>query len=108
MLKEQETSPMYSSLATDPMFREMVELFVEEMPGRMARFRECFNARDWDALRRSAHQMKGSAGSYGFDQFTPFAAHLEGVLSRRPTVDEIAESLEALLAGCAAVSEEPP
>ncbi len=46
--------PLYSSLSPQPILCEMVELFVDEMPPRMARMAAYFERRDWDGLRRSA------------------------------------------------------
>jgi HPt (histidine-containing phosphotransfer) domain-containing protein len=105
MSQPQLDSPrLRSSLANDEVLRELVELFVEEMPGRAARLHECFAAADWDGLRRAAHQMKGSSGSYGFDQLTPYAADLEMRLNQRAGTEEVADALEALLTQCGRVT----
>jgi len=53
---------------------ELVEMFVDEMPERIALLGEALASGDRESLERTAHQMKGSAGSYGFDQLTPYAA----------------------------------
>ncbi len=54
-----------------------------------------------------AHQMKGSVGSYGFDQLTPYATDLEARLNKCAGVDEVADSLESLLAQCGRVTAAP-
>ena len=108
MSQPQLESPyLHSSLASDAVLSEMVELFVEEMPSRSGRLRELFEAADWDGLRRAAHQMKGSAGSYGFNQLTPFAADLELQVDHRVGVDVIRQALETLLAQCQRVTAAP-
>src|SRR5205823_3828760 len=86
----------------------LVTLFVEEMPERMTRFREYFHSGDWDGLRRAAHQMKGSAGSYGFEQLSPYAAELEAAAAKRTPLDEIAAALEAFLSHCARTTSDAP
>ena len=70
---------VYSRLAGDPDLREIVDLFVEEMPERVA---PC-----WTNLgpglggpRRTAHQLKGAAGSYGFDAISPCAGRVEAAV----------------------------
>jgi HPt (histidine-containing phosphotransfer) domain-containing protein len=72
-----QIEPIYSSLADDPDFACLVEMYVDEMPERMEQLRQLFQVGDWRELNRMAHQMKGSAGGYGFDPITPFAARLE-------------------------------
>jgi len=71
------TEPLYSCLGADPDLGEIVDLFVNEMPGRIAALEDLLANSDWEGLRRAAHQLKGSAGSYGFDPISPCAAVLE-------------------------------
>ncbi len=103
-----DASPLYSSLSGDPMLTELVQLFVEEMPKRIARFRGYFDSNDWDGLRRAARQMKGLAASYGFDQLTPYSAELEATLIRRAPPEEIAEALEMFLSQCTRTTSDAP
>jgi histidine phosphotransfer protein HptB len=103
-----DAPPLHSSLASDPLLRDLVQLFVEEMPERIARFRGYFDSNDWDGLRRAAHHMKGSAGSYGFDALTPYSAQLEAALIRRAPGDEIAAALEMFLSHCARTTSDAP
>ena len=39
--------PVYSRLAADPVLGELVELFVQEMPGRIHAFEALARRRDW-------------------------------------------------------------
>lgn len=87
MQQTQTDSPfIHSSLAADPDLGELAELFVEEMPDRTRTLLEQAEERDWSRLARTAHQLKGAAGSYGFDQITPYAKDLE--LAAREGTDE--------------------
>jgi HPt (histidine-containing phosphotransfer) domain-containing protein len=69
--------PVYSYLGDDPLLGELVDVFVQEMPERINALEFQARSRDWSQLRRTAHQLKGAAGSYGFAEITPFAARLE-------------------------------
>ncbi len=69
--------PIFSSLGGDPEMAVLVEFFVAEMPERIERVESLLDSQDWEQLRTFAHQLKGSGGSYGFDQLTPLAANLE-------------------------------
>ncbi len=91
---------VYSRLASDPDLREIVDLFVEEMPGRVATMLAQLDAADWDGLRRSAHQLRGAAGSYGFDGISPSAAKVEGAIRDDESEQRIRETVEELADLC--------
>jgi len=91
---------LYSSLATDPDLGELVEMFVSELPARIQTLTEQDEAGDLEGLRRTAHQLRGSAGSYGFDEITQVAGLLEHHLVQGSDSQEIAASLEALVSLC--------
>ena len=95
-----ETEYLYSSLADDPDLGEIVDLFVDEMPGRVAKLVACLSTGDWEQLGRYAHQMKGACGSYGFHQLTPTASRLEQAARHDPEEATIREAVEELAALC--------
>ena len=76
------TAFVYSHLATDPMLGELVDLFVQEMSERINALEVQAKSRDWSQLARTAHQLKGAAGSYGFTVITPYAARVETAVRR--------------------------
>lgn len=92
--------PLLSTLAHDPDLCEIVEMFVEEMPERIEALTARYEAMDWDGLATTAHQIKGSAGSYGFHQITPSAATLERAAREHQSEDEIRKALDDLLQLC--------
>jgi histidine phosphotransfer protein HptB len=91
---------VYSRLASDPDLREIVDLFVEEMPGRVANLLGQLDAGDWDGLRRTAHQLKGAAGSYGFDPISPSAGRVEAAVRNAEPEDRIRETVKELVDLC--------
>ena len=95
--------PLYSELAVDPDFGEIVEMFVDEMPQRLETLRQHFESGDREKLRGAAHQIKGAGGSYGFDEITPFAARLESVANNHALEDEILAALNDLIATCSRI-----
>lgn len=80
--------PLHSSFAEDPDLKDLVVLFVDELDGRIASIQRAFDDRDLAELCRIAHQLKGSAGGYGFDPIGDAAGRLEYELRG----DEAAES----------------
>ena len=69
--------PVVSELANDPDMAELVEMFVNELPDRTAAIQKALADQDLEALGRLAHQLKGSAGGYGFPSITDAAKALE-------------------------------
>ncbi len=95
-----DAEPVYSSLARDPDLRELVEMFVAEMPDRISAFQDAFESGNLDSLGGSAHQLKGSAGSYGFDTLTVLAAAVEFSVKEGKTEEEIQSALADLVSAC--------
>ena len=95
-----ETALLYSPLSADPDLAEVVELFVLEMPDRVANLLKCAETSDWESLRRAAHQLKGAAGSYGFMPITPAAARVEDVIRQSSPETEILKALDELVDLC--------
>lgn len=74
----QLTSPaLVSEMADDEDMIELIEMFVDELPDRVSVIEEAVQQQDTDGLKTLAHQLKGSAGGYGFPSITTFAASLE-------------------------------
>ena len=92
--------PIYSSFGTDPDLGEIVELFVEEMPGRVQTLVDEYNSGDWGGLRRTAHQLKGAAGSYGFEEISPAAGRLERFLANDEPEEQIRAAVGELIDLC--------
>jgi histidine phosphotransfer protein HptB len=94
---------IHSRLAKDLDLRDIVEMFVEEMPGRMAAMTEYYQAGDREGLRRVAHQLKGAAGSYGFEPITPCAGQLERAIQNSEPEDQIRQLIAELIDLCSRV-----
>ncbi len=93
--------PFYSTLADDPDMAELIAMFVDELPQRVAAADELASRSDWESLRRLAHQLKGAAGSYGFPMLTDTSSALERACRIDPQEAEIRKALEDLAADCA-------
>ncbi len=95
-----ENTFLYSIYGSDHDLQEIVALFVEEMPDRIEALLSHLNNRDWNQLGRTAHVIKGAAGTYGFDQFTPVAQRVESQVREGRPEAEILQSVEALVDLC--------
>jgi histidine phosphotransfer protein HptB len=96
----QEQKFIYSRLAPDPDLRDIVDLFVEEMPNRIAALLDQLQSADLEGLRRTAHQLKGAAGSYGFDAISPAAARVESAIRDNEDEERLQETVRDLVALC--------
>lgn len=71
--------PILSEFATDPDMADLVELFVSEMPARIESLSKAWESRDYESLKRLAHQLKGASAGYGF----PTIGAAAGVVEER-------------------------
>ena len=99
---------VYSHLAADPDLGELVDLFVQEMPDRINALDAQAKSRDWDQLAETAHQIKGAAGCFGFNEIMPCAARLEAAAREAQQEEQILLALDELLTLCRRVRSGKP
>jgi HPt (histidine-containing phosphotransfer) domain-containing protein len=90
------------------MLANLVADFVTEMPVRIARLTRQLSAQDWPGLHRTAHQLKGAAGSYGFEELTPPAHRVELLLAEDADTKAVSEAVRELVACCQRVTAGVP
>lgn len=62
----------------DPAFlRELVDVFLEDVPQRLAEIEKALAASDAALLTRAAHTIKGSGGNFGATDLSTIAQQLE-------------------------------
>lgn len=103
-----ENDFIYSILADDEDLREIVEMFVEEMPERVDLIRKELQAQDWDSLERTVHQLKGAAGSYGFAGLSPAAGNVETLIRDKAPFEEISAEIDKLIHLCSLITAKAP
>lgn len=75
------SEPLFSVYENDPDVGEIVAQFVTEMPERRAELVRAVQACDATATSQIAHQLKGAAGGYGFEELGQIAAAAEHALA---------------------------
>lgn len=75
---------------------ELMDLYVEDAPRRMAVMRESLAKRNWLSVRREAHSLRGSSGSLGALQMAVICDEIEGIESADldPRIEVLLGSLE--------------
>jgi HPt (histidine-containing phosphotransfer) domain-containing protein len=102
--KQLPTGPVRSDFADDPEMRELVELFVADMPERVQQMSRLFAGRQIDELKRLTHQLKGAAGGYGFGMISEAAGELEGSIRSQKQVESLRDQVNDLIELCRRVS----
>ena len=92
-----ECGPIVSTLSLDPDMIELVEIFVAEVPDKVERIVSFEASQNWPELKRAAHQLKGSAGGYGFDCLAPTCQQLEQMLQEAPEPWQVAQLTQLLV-----------
>ncbi len=78
------------------LLHEIVELFLEECPRRLAEMRDALGRGDSDALQRAAHSIRGSVGNFNAQAAVQAASHLEMMsqAGEKGGLDEACAALE--------------
>lgn len=71
---------------------ELKAFFISSLPEDIQRLQQARAADDWEGVRRTAHQLKGCAASFGFPEITESAAALDDGVKQGET-----DSLDPLL-----------
>jgi signal transduction histidine kinase/DNA-binding response OmpR family regulator len=90
------TSSLLSKMPDDPELAELVQMFVEGLPERASTLERTLDAGDLDRVAALAHQLKGTAGGYGFPSITEAAARLETSVRARRAIDDVREQLRSV------------
>jgi CheY-like chemotaxis protein/HPt (histidine-containing phosphotransfer) domain-containing protein len=90
--------PQRSAYADDPEMVDLVQQYVDDLPGQVAKLTSLLEAKQLDALKRIAHQLKGSGGGYGFTQITELAAQAEQSIKAGDDLDRIRKDVASLVA----------
>jgi CheY-like chemotaxis protein/HPt (histidine-containing phosphotransfer) domain-containing protein len=90
---------LVSTLADDDI-KTIVRQYVRDLPDRSSAILRAVEASDVDTLKRLAHQLKGSAGAYGFPLITEAAAAVEAAVLTGVDKEALQSRAEALANLC--------
>jgi len=99
-----------SEFAADPDMAELVELFVTELPTRVAALNAAWSGKRLTDLTRLAHQLKGASAGYGFPAIGNAAGTLEAGLKQldaataQASVERLAKEYRELVDLCGRAS----
>ena len=93
---ERPDGPLVSHLADQEGLEELLDEFVRDLPQRVAGIEQSLVAGDVERLGVQVHQLKGTAGAYGFPPISQAAHDLEAALAAQLDQSEIAARLQRL------------
>ena len=93
-------------LRDDSSLEEVVMTFVEGLKDKVSAMETAAREGDFEALRSSAHQLKGSGGGYGYPILTERAGVLEQE-AKAQAADQCLASVEELKQVCERIVVEP-
>jgi len=89
----------------DSFLRELIQIFLEDSPQRVAEISECLESGDALRLTRAAHSLKGSSSNFGALQLRTVSERIEH-LGRDGKLGEVPALLPGLQAEFARVKAE--
>src|SRR6185295_5320824 len=98
---------LFSTLGGDPEVLALLETFIERLPQRVATIETSLARSDMTALAGQAHQLKGTAGGYGFPILSEAAAKLEASVKGKSEPEEIRRNAQTLVDLCHRVRVAP-
>jgi len=87
--------PLYSELADDPEYRDLLVNFIDSLPVTEYKLKSAHRNNDWNLLSELIHQLKGAGGGYGFPQLSDLAAKIEFQLVNQDQL-QVMQLLESL------------
>jgi PAS domain S-box-containing protein len=96
------TSSHQSTLASNPKRRRVLEQYVAELPGDVAKLADLMKQQNLSDLATMVHQIKGSGGLYGFPRITELAAAVEDSINHakldqaKRVIDELIEFMRRI------------
>jgi HPt (histidine-containing phosphotransfer) domain-containing protein len=104
---ETNRTSIHSKLLRHPEFAGIVSQFVATIPIRVQLICKCIANEDLESLRTIIHQMRGSCGSYGFDELTPLLKFLDRALDSETKISPLLPKLNELIDTCQRMTDLP-
>jgi signal transduction histidine kinase/DNA-binding response OmpR family regulator len=87
-----------SEATGEPEIAQFLDAFIADLPGQVDSLLKLVHAGDRTALAKQLHQIKGSAGLYGFPGITDLAARVEAQVTDATTaVADVLEQVKSLV-----------
>jgi HPt (histidine-containing phosphotransfer) domain-containing protein len=92
-----ERTALRSELASDPLVAPLLAEFIVGMRKTADEIRSLLTAGNLNMICERVHQLKGTAGSYGYPQITQAAASVEADIVDNASIEQITVELDQFL-----------
>jgi HPt (histidine-containing phosphotransfer) domain-containing protein len=93
-------TPLPSTLPSTSRLRGLIGTFLSSLEEDVAVMEACLHSLDLSSLAKQAHQVKGSAGMYGYPTITTAAAELEERVKANAALDDVREHVRTISTLC--------
>jgi HPt (histidine-containing phosphotransfer) domain-containing protein len=93
-------TPLPSTLPATSRLRGLIGTFLASLEEDVATMEACLREEDLLGLATQAHQVKGSAGMYGYPTITAAAAELEERVNANAALDDVRAGVRSLIDLC--------
>lgn len=100
LLAKLRQEPLFSSFHDDSSMRELVQSFVQELPGRIREMEEAIHTSNIETVQSIARLLKSEGTSFGFELITEVAAGVEKATLEEKELDHIKEEAANLAKLC--------
>jgi len=94
------TDPIVSDFADDEDMIDLIEWFAADLKHDITRVEQAFEDGDTEVLKTITHQLKGSAGSYGFPTITQQAGRLESCMREGASREDLEREVREFVRMC--------
>jgi len=88
------------------LLREMIKIFLNQIPEFIREMQESCNQKEWEALSRVAHRAKSSVAIMGMHSLAEMLKELENLSRERKDVDKFPEYINRFAFECNEASRE--
>lgn len=95
-MHQPEKEPLVSTLIDEEgAIIKLVLMFIDKIPSMLADIRQLEAAAEWEEFSASIHNLKGTAGNFGFTEISAVAENIEMLVPDKKT-DEIDDQLNQI------------
>lgn len=100
LINQFDEEPLFSTMANEAGMKELINQFVADLGKRIREIEEAAASNDLEALQRQARNLKGAAGSFGFEPITNAAKAVEDTAKAPSAAQQLKERIDELVTLC--------
>ena len=97
LIEPTPATDLTSAMAENPRFAPLLQAYLDDIPETIELIESCFADANQEGLLRCVHQLKGTAQSYGYPDLGRLAERCQDQLRDGTAVEDMTDSVDALL-----------